>query len=81
MCNIYSSNTQKVLYFFKKQSFKAWNLGNGIQHKRLNTNLKNIMWGSKVHGAEGLILICEGLELCLCLEFIIDLDFEGLRTC
>jgi hypothetical protein len=28
-----------------------------------------------------LILICEGLELCLCLEFIIDLDFEGLRTC
>jgi hypothetical protein len=39
------------------------------------------MWGSKVHGGEGLTLICEGLELSMCLEFIIDLDLEGLKTC
>jgi hypothetical protein len=66
--------------FFSRGS-KLGNLGNSIQHKHLNTNLKKKMWGSKVHGGERLILICEGLELCMCLEFIIDLDFEGLRTC
>jgi hypothetical protein len=80
-CVTFIVMTHKKFCTFLNKVSKLGNLENGIQHKHLNTNLKNIMWGSKVHGGEGLILICEGLELCMCLEFIIDLDFEGLRTC